>query len=191
MLKQNHIAVTQCAATALALGGAVHLSETLPFLVGSYFGSDLPDVDHPQNHLHQTLRRLHLISDNLEHRTWTHTIYPIIPMVLIWIFCGFGKNVNLYPIANFALGLAFGYFMHLLIDDFSIQGVLWLYPFQQWTISKNGHPYKKRKRKMKLYHTGGQFEFYFGLIARILWYWMSIRWFYQFFQLMITHRFAA
>lgn len=191
MLKQNHIAVTQCAATFLVLNDCIAYSEALPFLVGSYFGSDLPDVDHPNNHLHQTLRKLHLISDHTNHRGLTHTIYPVILFVIIWLGWLHSSNVFLIPVANFFGGLAFGYFMHLLIDNFSIQGVLWFYPFQTWMISKNGHPYKYRKYKVPLYRTGGNFEFYFGLIARILWYIMSVRWFYMFFQLLITSRFAA
>lgn len=171
MLKQNHIACAQLVTTGIALAEHQAPLVAIPFLVGSYLGADLPDIDHPYNHLHQTLTRIHLCL-NFKHRGITHTLWMLLILSgLTWI------ATDCWPgyITNFLFGLTLGYAIHLVIDDFSKQGIMWLYPLSKYQTTRNGYEYKKRKYFIPLYRTGGTFEFYVGLIARLAWYYLSFK----------------
>ena len=48
-------------------------------------------------------------------------------------------------------------------------------PLSKYQTTRNGYEYKKRKHFVPLYRTGGTFEFYVGLIARLAWYYLSFK----------------
>lgn len=188
MIRQNHIAVAQCTMTACVYAAHVKPLIAIPLLCGSYFGSDFPDIDHPKNHLNITLQRLHLgWLLPKKHRGLYHTIWPVIALSFLTYFLFKHATSNFEHVcAIFLFGFTFGYLIHLIIDNFSYQGVLWLYPFTHWQVSNTGHFYKARHRnrvipwefsKKGLYRTNGTFELYFGLFCRICWYLLTIKWF--------------
>lgn len=177
MIKPNHIALAQMVTTSGIVLCSPHPSVAIPILVGSYFGSDLPDIDHPKNRLNVQLDKMKLgfITKFLRHRGITHTIWPVLLLLLCsTIFHTTKTPLNTVMLANFFFGLAIGYLIHLLADDQSYQGVLWFYPFQHWNTNSNGHHYKKRKTYRHFYTVGGTGEAYFGLFCRIIWYSLSI-----------------
>lgn len=171
MLKENHIACAQLVTTSIALVEHQTPLEAIPFLVGSYLGADLPDVDHPYNHLHQSLQRLHLCPD-FKHRGITHTLWVVLILTGLTLWTA---HISPIYISNFLFGLTLGYTIHLIIDDFSKQGIMWLYPLSKYHTTAHGYEYKKRKHYMPLYRTGGTFEFYVGLIVRLAWYYLSFK----------------
>ena len=123
MEKGNHLltgATFLAAAGAIAYTQAPHeLNQYLPeitdkavFCISFLATTPLPDID-------QKIRYL-------EHRTLTHCLLFLVP----FIYLG-----TLYtPL----LGMAFGVFHHLLIDNLSNQGVPWLWPLQKFIRYPDG-----------------------------------------------------
>ena len=108
-------------------------------LLGVMLGSCLPDIDSEKSILG---RYIHL---PFKHRTWTHTVWMFIPLVILSI-------VN--PIFGC---ITYGYFMHLVVDTFSRAGVCWFYPFQKYIRYGNG-AFVKKNHKLKLYRGGKMSE---------------------------------
>lgn len=103
----------------------------LLFLLGSIF----PDCDTKSSLIG---RVIHL---PLEHRTWTHSVWFLIPCaVLMWYF----------PIGFYLFA---GYFLHLLFDSMSYGGVCWFYPLSKYRTYSSGAKVKT-KHWCKLYRTG-------------------------------------
>lgn len=79
-----------------------------------FLGLLLPDCDSKESFISN------VIYLPFEHRTWTHSIWA----VLIFVVGGF-----LYkPL----FGLALGIFVHILMDSFSVEGVCWSYPINDF-----------------------------------------------------------
>lgn len=108
----------------------------LLFVIGSY----LPDIDHPNSTFG---RHFHL---PVGHRTWTHTIYPVIAFML----CGMAFRPFLW--------LAIGYFGHLFWDGLSRGGVCWFNPVSGYVEYPGGAKVKKR-HPVKLYRVGEPSEY--------------------------------
>lgn len=86
-----------------------------------YFcGCLLPDIDQPGSLLGR------YVSIEAEHRTWTHSIYPLIVL--------FALGLWQRPL----LWLALGAFAHLLTDSFSKCGVAWINPFEGYRKYPSG-----------------------------------------------------
>lgn len=103
-------------AAGLAAGGCL-------FVIGSL----LPDID--QKEL-KWAKRLGL-HGFIEHRTWTHSIWPLLAMALLswflpifwWLFAGYAG--------------------HLFWDSFSRAGVCWFFPFESYRSYPSGAKVKK------------------------------------------------
>lgn len=93
----------------------------------------------------------------IEHRGWTHTIYPIIGLYLL---------SSVFAPLSWA---AFGYFCHLLMDSPSAMGDCWFNPYG---YRKYGQAKVKKNHFLKLYHTNKPSEYIFvGLIIGFtIWY---------------------
>lgn len=98
-------------------------------------GSLLPDCDTKTSMLG---RFVHL---PFEHRTWTHTVWFLLPsIVFMWFF----------PIGFYLFA---GIFLHLLLDAISYGGVCWFYPLSKYR-EYNGGAKVKAKHWCKIYRTG-------------------------------------
>ena len=89
----------------------VTLKTVLVCLLFYYFGTLLPDADSKTSILGR------IIKLPGGHRTWTHSIYPLV----FWYICG----QSYYP----CKWLFMGYLFHLIADSFSKCGVCWFLPF--------------------------------------------------------------
>lgn len=126
-------------------GGETALYWTLAMLVFA-FGSLFPDIDEERSTLG---RYVPFISRNIPHRTFTHTVWLLIPLYgLAW-----------YLENPFLLAFALGATCHIIEDSFSKQGICWFYPLIGKYDSYGSGAVKKRGRKTAFaYTTNGVFE---------------------------------
>lgn len=124
---------------------------TMPmFLFGACFmlflGSLLPDIDNKNS---MVGRVIHL---PFEHRTWTHSIWFVLP--LIFLSC--------YSIwLRFA---ALGYILHIMFDAVSAAGICFWYPFKKYRKYSNG-AFVAPGHIIKLYRTNDGSEGRFMLLV--------------------------
>lgn len=104
-------------------------------------GSLLPDIDSPKS-LFCKLSHIYL---PIEHRTWTHTIWIIIPMIV--------GSVFFRPL----MYLVFGYTLHMFWDSLSVAGCCWFYPFEKYRYY--GKAKVKEKHILKLYYSNESSEY--------------------------------
>lgn len=128
-------------------------------LVLYFLGALLPDIDTSQSTIrkllpfgHKTKRRNTDDGISPFHRTWTHSVWPMIALAVLAYFV---------PICFW---LAFGYFGHLLMDSMSNMGVCWLYPFQQYWSAPNGARVAKG-HKLKFYRANTPAE---GIVVCVM-----------------------
>lgn len=115
-----------------------------------FFGALLPDIDTEQSLIRRLFRRKGhkpAANDGVNrfHRTWTHSIWPMIPILV---------GAYFVPILFW---LWLGYFGHLFMDSVSSMGICWLYPIQQYWEAPSGARVAKG-HKLKLYKTGTGME---------------------------------
>lgn len=127
----------QYVATFVRNNLSLSLIAILLFVLGSLF----PDVDNKKSLLG---RWLHL---PFEHRTWTHTIWFVIPFAVLAYF----KPV----FWAFVLGQV----LHLFWDNFSYSGVAYFYPITKYRSYPNGAKVKMR-HKLKIYRTKEWTEYF-------------------------------
>lgn len=125
--------------------GALDIAWTAGALALYFLGSLLPDIDTSQSTIrklipfgHKTKRRNEDEGISPFHRTWTHSVWPVIGLSVLAYFV---------PICFW---LVFGYFGHLLMDSVSNMGICWLYPFQRYWSAPNGARVANG-HKLKLY----------------------------------------
>lgn len=100
---------------------------TVLFILLFVLGTLLPDCDTSES----WIGRLFYLP--IGHRTLTHTLW----VNFIFFFMGM--------VWKPFMGIALGYFTHLLCDAFSRQGICWLYPLGHYKYFGNG-------RRVKEYH---------------------------------------
>lgn len=100
--------------------------DPLFFMIIVLLGTILPDIDHPKSLIGRKAGFLSKILNFIfGHRKWIHSIFTLIILSFI---------------INKALGVWWkpfflGYFSHLLIDGFTIEGINFIYPFKQLKLS--------------------------------------------------------
>lgn len=153
-----------------------NLSSNVIILLATGVGASLPDIDE----YNSTTSRKSLINFSLflRHRGITHSLlgWLIFSVGLFYIMNYFIKiQLKIGQLPNWWgsiwLGLIIGYFLHLVEDSFSKQGVHWLAPF-----SKN-----KFKRSWYRYKVGGAFEKMMTFLATLgiifmtgYWIWLTM-----------------
>ncbi len=161
-LRATHIVFSE----ALISGGLLLTSQPIPVdlvsLLGIWIGVQLPDLDTGNTRMNRHLGRFgRWLGHRFIHRTWTHTAWAIAIMfgLATWLPCPsqFDSNVGNY-IRWLYLAVASGYFLHIIEDAFSYQGICWFYPFQRFNRSASGHFYRKRPWHCFYYRTGGTEE---------------------------------
>lgn len=129
-------------------------------LIGSYFGSVLPDIDQPYTNIHFLLKPVSNIFKR--HRGITHSLIGLSVISLAMFLLYLSNHYLVY----FCLSFVSGYFLHLFFDDRSTAGILWLYPFTTYVQGQNKKSYyKKRKNWHFIYKSGGDFEY--------IWLWFN------------------
>lgn len=121
-------------------------------LAATAVGASLPDIDH----YNSTVSRKSPINFSLflHHRGITHTLLGwLIFTGVLYFLMSLLMPIHLRPFklnywTSLWLGLVVGYFLHLLEDSFSTQGVNWLAPFHK----------ANTRGKFLRYKVGGPFE---------------------------------
>ena len=123
-------------------------------------GALLPDIDHPNSKLGRHMPQW--FTNNIEHRTFTHSLLVYIPLILALQFIAL-PSIGTTCINALLLGAC----LHILEDYFSIESIHLFYPF-------GGN--KRTKYSKFRYHTGGLSEtiiFYIMLLGAII---VTIMW---------------
>lgn len=112
------------------------------FVIGTF----LPDCDQKNSKIG---KYIHL---PFAHRTWTHTIWFLLPPIILAIW---------FPPFIF---MALGIFGHIFMDSFSKQGICWVYPKYE---SDGDRKYKKH-HFLKLYFTGKASEVITAIVTVLI-----------------------
>lgn len=105
------------------------------FVIGTW----LPDIDNKNS----IMGKFFYLP--VKHRTWTHTIYPVILIALL--------SRDLHPFYYMAIA----YFLHLFWDSLSTCGVAWFFPLTGYVEYGSGAKVKKGHH-IKLYKVGNGSE---------------------------------
>ena len=111
-------------------------------------GSLLPDIDHK----YSTLGKYFYLP--VRHRTWTHSIWFVLPF--LWLGT---KN-------RFMFWMALGIILHILLDSFSASGVSFFYPFTSMRTYRRAKAY--RGHGLTLYSVGDPAEDIFMLLVVVI-----------------------
>lgn len=154
-LRKTHIA----SAEAIMMGYAISTNQPLPIIVaeaiGVWIGSQLPDIDQRQTRVNRKTGIETTMLTLWGHRTWSHSIW--VPAFL-FILARYSANspilngisVNGYKIMGyFYFTLVLGYFLHELLDSFSIEGIRWLYPLGNHKIIRKKGMFRYKVHSMK------------------------------------------
>ena len=169
-LRSTHIAVSETIISSYLLMTQQSIPVDIVSLVGTWIGVQIPDLDSGNTPMNRALGPMGtLIGHLFKHRTWTHTIWAVIFMFVISYLLPTPQSFNFAGNRNYIHVIywmaAWGYFLHLLEDSLSYQGVCWLYPLQRFKISRAGHRYRQRPWHWYYYRTGGQEETVIRFIA--------------------------
>lgn len=171
MLAKGHVAMGLATYSTAILAISTLTPETLPGLVslalgvaGTVIGNLLPDIDTQKSVMGRMAPSVSaFMSKSFEHRTVTHNLlFSLSFFVLALLINGW-----------FFWSLAIGVFLHILVDSFSWQGVLWQYPFVKWHYYRSGGQYKKGRPYHKGYKVGGKLE---SILYQGCWVYLIIVW---------------
>ena len=149
MLAKTHKIINVTATLGYALSHKYPI--TIPELILVAIGSTIPDIDNPSSWWGRTFPS---IEKQLQHRGITHTIYPILILILL---CQVTMN-------KYLISFTIGYTLHVIEDGFSKDGVNLFIP-----NAKGIHlPLS--------YTTGGKFESFIRKVAWIIFIYYVIEW---------------
>lgn len=134
------------------------LLDILILVSGVWLGSLLPDIDSKHSYLG---RYVPWVEDRIGHRTWTHTVWALFLLLVLMFLL---RWLILW-------GIFYGYLLHLIVDHFSRQGIIWFYPSHYYeTNPKTGAVYIKGAHYPKpyYYYTGKMFERVIGNLCLVL-----------------------
>lgn len=154
-LRKTHIA----SAEAVMMGYAISTSQPLPIIIteaiGVWIGSQLPDIDQRQTRINKKTGVETSFLTLWVHRTWSHSIW--IPAFL-FILARYSSNspilngISVYGykvMGYFYFTLVLGYFLHELLDAFSVEGIRWLYPLGNRKIIRKKGIFRYKVHSMK------------------------------------------
>ncbi len=117
MLAKTHIAFG-------ILFGILALSFYTPHNIWAYFvlvvlGVLLPDIDHPNSKLNNTIKVTKVVPVFFKHRGFFHSMFPAAAILIVF-----------YLFSSFEYGIALfiGYFAHLFSDGMTVSGVNLMHP---------------------------------------------------------------
>lgn len=136
VLFSNNFGVTELLSSAIIISSAT-------------VGSLAPDIDHPTSKVGRkfVLKPISkFINKTFGHRTITHSvIISILMTVLLLSFVESFNGILQYIYWYSALGFCIGYFSHLLLDAFTVDGIPVFYPL----IKKKYHLSKFKSSKSR------------------------------------------
>ncbi|MCK8612201.1 metal-dependent hydrolase [Apilactobacillus nanyangensis] len=154
-LRRTHIA----SAEVIMMGYAISTNQPLPIIItetiGVWIGSQLPDIDQRQTRINKKTGIETSMFTLWGHRTWSHSIW--IP-ALLFILARYSSNspmlngISVYGykvMGYFYFTLALGYFLHELLDAFSVEGIRWLYPLGDRKIIRKKGIFRYKVHSMK------------------------------------------
>ncbi|MBC6388174.1 metal-dependent hydrolase [Lactobacillus kunkeei] len=154
-LRKTHIA----SAEVIMMGYAISTNQPLPIIItetiGVWIGSQLPDIDQRQTRINKKTGIETSMFTLWGHRTWSHSIW--IP-ALLFILARYSYNspmlngISVYGykvMGYFYFTLALGYFLHELLDAFSVEGIRWLYPLGDRKIIRKKGIFRYKVHSMK------------------------------------------
>lgn len=103
------------------------------FITGSYIGSMIPDIDHPNSFIGKKFKIISWsVNKTFKHRGFIHSplfwlIYTIFTMFISNYFQGFSQILYY----QFCLGSSIGFLSHLLLDSLTLSGIPLLYPLSK------------------------------------------------------------
>jgi inner membrane protein len=101
------------------------MSNELLFIALVIIGVFLPDVDHPESKINNSLKITRIIPFFFAHRGFFHSIFAAAAVFgLLWYYVGF----------IYGFGLFVGYLSHLLSDALTVSGVNFLHPIAKFRI---------------------------------------------------------
>lgn len=178
MLGKSHLVVSEAiivGACLAAPAAVMPVDHCAMFAVGGIAGALAPDLDKEHTMAAKCMPNVSRIVAKFGHRKVTHTIWALILLGIIPAFATLlaagwkGSPIACWFLTMFALlldGFWFGYLLHLLEDDMSVQGVMFLYPLTHYAVSEHtGHEYKARRWSRLRYRTGGSAEAIIRYIA--------------------------
>lgn len=185
MLGKSHLIISEAimvGACLAAPAAIMPVDHSVILTVGGIAGALAPDLDKEHTMAAKYLPKVSHMVAKLGHRKGTHTIWAlillgIIPAFVTLLAAGWQGSDHRSPIAfwfftMFALlldGFWFGYLLHLLEDNLSIQGVMFLYPLTHYAVSeRTGHEYKARRWSRFRYRTGSPAEAFIRYLAFVL-----------------------
>lgn len=122
---------------------------TFAFMIGLL----LPDIDAETSTLGRYVK---FISRAIPHRTITHTIWAVLLLA----------GATWYFESPLLLALTLGYFLHILQDTFSKQGIAWFYPIiGRYDTYASGATMKRGRKGNFAYSAGGSGELIIMVIS--------------------------
>jgi len=117
MLAKTHIAFG-------ILFGILALSFYSPNNIWAYFvlvvlGVLLPDIDHPNSKINNTVKVTKVVPMLFRHRGFFHSIFPAFAILILF---------KLFSTMDYGVALFIGYFAHLFSDGMTLAGVNLLHP---------------------------------------------------------------
>lgn len=183
MLKKSHIAFSHAVISGSVLVSNYPIKAALPLFVGAHFGAFAPDLDGGDTYDSELTRLLGKLNflQYIPHRTYTHTLWIVALLVLLFYQMP-QIGANDYLIRNLILGFTVSYALHLILDNFSKQGVNWFFPFGNYRYNPKFKSYqKKRKYHWYYYRVNGNFELWFRQLCRLViainFYLLYLQWF--------------
>jgi len=123
MLAKTHVAFGILAGL-VALKYAT-VSNQLLFIALVIIGVFLPDLDHPESTINNTLKVTKVIPFFFSHRGFFHSIFAAgLVFIGLWYWLGF----------IYGFGLFVGYLSHLLSDALTVSGVNFLHPLAKFRL---------------------------------------------------------
>ncbi len=123
MLAKTHIAFGILAGLLTLKYASV--SDELLFIALVIIGVFLPDVDHPESKINNSLKVTKIIPFFFSHRGFFHSIFAaLLVFAGLWYWVGF----------IYGFGLFVGYLSHLLSDALTVSGVNFLHPIAKFRI---------------------------------------------------------
>jgi len=121
MLAKTHIAFG-------ILFGILALSFYSPSNIWAYFvlvvlGVLLPDIDHPNSKINNTVKVTKVVPMFFKHRGFFHSIFPALAILILF---------NIFSTMDYGIALFIGYFAHLFSDGLTVSGVNFLHPFAKF-----------------------------------------------------------
>lgn len=138
MNHQAHKIAGVCAGTitaTLLYHGDVHsatgFAAFAPLIAGGYFGSLLPDIDHPGSKIGRALYPIAWVVNKLfGHRGATHSLLALFLTSVLFVLPAFLlESVLALLYTQFAIGVSVGFLSHLILDMSTKSGVPLLHPF--------------------------------------------------------------